>query len=295
MHTLQKTDRGCRPAQFLGPWLMEQSAYDAMMDQVIFIIESGRLDTVAKESREMVAEQEMQPPYTIENGVARFSINGPMSRYPTSFQSLLGGTATLPMQKAFREARSNGFVQAAFVEINSPGGTTEGIEDFARELALFRAAKPLRMHIAGMGTSAAQRVGIEADALTIDPMGIAGSVGTLTRMRDTSELMRRAGVKDHYIASGDHKTDGAPGTVITEEQIARRQALIDGINRSFLMAVEARRPKTKTHMADISRAGLYHARQAVEVGLADAVMTTDHAFEQFSQRLPFGEGRTLPG
>lgn len=286
---------GCRPAQLLGPWLMEQGAYDALMDQAAFIIESGRLETVSKESRELVEAEEAQPPYTIENGVARFSINGPMTRYPTSFQSAFGGAATLPVQRAVREARSNGFVSAAFFEISSPGGTTEGIEDFCQELARFRAVKPLRMHIAAQGTSAAQRVGIEGDVLTIDPMGIAGSVGVLTRLRDTSELMRRAGVKDHYIASGDRKTDGAPGTVITDEQIAARRALVDGMNRSFLAAVELRRPRTKDHIKDIARAGLYDAHKTVEIGLADAVMTTDAAFEQFSQRLPFGSGRTLPG
>lgn len=285
----------CRPVQYLGPWLMEQGAYDALMDQVAMIIDSGRLEIVARESREMIEAEQQQPLYSVENGVARFAINGPMTRHPTSFQSVFGGTATLPMQKAFREARSDGFVSSAFVEINSPGGTTDGIEDFCRELARFRADKPLRMHISGSGTSGAQRVGIEADVLTIDPMGIAGSVGVITRMRDTSELMKRAGVKDHYIASGDRKTDGAPGTVVTEEQIAARRALVEGINRSFLAAVESRKPKTKDHMKDIARAGLYHAQDAVNVGLVDAVTTTDAAFEQFAQRIPFGSGRTLPG
>jgi capsid assembly protease len=275
--------------------LMEQAAYDSYMDQIAMIIEAGRLEIVAKESKEQTEADEKKPPYIVENGVAKFAINGPMSRYPTSFQSLFGGTATLPLQRAVSLARNDGFVNAGFFEICSPGGTTEGLEDFCAELARFRSVKPLRMHFAGQGTSAAQRVGIEADVLTIDPMGIAGSVGTLTRMRDTSELAKRAGIKEHYIASGDRKTHGAPGTEVTADQISERKTLVEAINRSFLQAVESRRPRTKEHIKDIARAGLYAAQEAVEVGLADMVMTTDDAFSQFTQRIPFGSGRTLPG
>lgn len=292
---MEKTPTGCRPAQLLGPWAMEQSAYDAMIDQATFIIDSGQFEAIAKRSREMADEAESKPPYTVENGVARFLINGPMTRYPTSFQAAFGGTATLPLQRAIRLASSDGFVSGAFIEINSPGGTTDGIADLCAEMARFRRTKPIRAHIAASGTSAAQRVGLEADVLTIDPMGIAGSVGTITRMRDLSEIARRAGVKEHYIASGDRKAAGAPGTVVTDEQIAERKALVDGINKSFLDAVTSRRPQTKKHIADIARAGLYAAHQAVAIGLADAVATTEEAAEQFTQRIPFGGGRTLPG
>lgn len=290
-----KTNTGCRPAQLLGLWLMEQGAYDAAMDQVELIIAMNQFELVAKQSKEEADAAANAPPYTVESGVAKFLINGPMTKYPHSMQSMLGGTATLPLQRGLRLAAQDGFVNSAFIEINSPGGSTDGNAELCAELARFRSIKPLRMHIAGQGTSGAQRVGVEADVLTIDPMGIAGSVGTITRMRDTSELMKRAGVKDHYIASGDRKAAGAPGTEVTTEQIAERKTLIEGINRSFVEAVQSRRKISDANMKDISRAGLYDAQRAVEIGLVDGVMTTDAAFEQFSQRIPFGSGRTLPG
>lgn len=274
---------------------MEQSAYDALIDQAAAIIASNQFEIVAKQSKEQAEREENEPPYRIEHGVAQFQISGPMTRYPTSFQSAFGGTSTMQVQRAMRLARHDGFVTGGFVEVNSPGGTVDGLEELCEEMAQFRGDKPLRMHIAGQGTSAAQRVGVEADVLTIDPMGIAGSVGTLTQMRDTSKLLERAGVKQHYIASGDRKAAGAPGTEVTAEQLAERQELVDAINKNFLDAVERRRPQTKQHMKDIARAGLYDAQRAVKVGLADAVMTTDAALRQFQQRIPFGSGRTLPG
>lgn len=289
------TSTGCRPAQFLGLWAMEQSAYDALMDQADLVIASGNYEIVARDSKEMAEKQEKDKGYVTENGIAKFQLNGPMTRFPTSMQSAFGGTSTLMLQRAVRNARRDGFVSGGFMEISSPGGTVEGLEDLCAELAAFRSAKPLRMHVSGDGCSAAYRAGVESDAMTVDPMGITGSIGTLTRLRDTSKMMERVGVKDHWIASGDKKTAGAPGTVVTEEQIAERKALVDAINKSFLSAVESRRPRTKEHMADISRAGLYDAHRAVQIGLADAVMTTDAAFEQFAQRIPFGSGRTLPG
>lgn len=290
-----KTPTGCRPVQLLGPWMMEQEAYDALMDQASLLIGAGSYEIVARESREMANETAKQPLYESRDGVANFAITGPMTRYPTSMQAVLGGTSTLNMQRAVRLAADDGLIRAGFIDINSPGGTADGMEDFCVELARFRSKKPLAMHISGVGASAALRIAMEADVLTIDPMGIAGSVGTMTRLRDTSKLMERAGVKVHYIASGDRKVVGQPGQEVTEQQVAERKALIDAINRNFIEAVERRRPQTKKHMEDISRAGLYDARRAVEVGLVDSVSTTDQAFSQFTQRIPFHGGRTLPG
>lgn len=286
---------GCRPAQLFGWWAMEQSAYDALIDQAAWIINTGQFEAIAERSREMAKEADEQPPYAVENGVAKFSINGPMTRYPTSLQSALGGTATLPLQRGIRLAANDSFVSSAFIEINSPGGTCEGIEDFCAEIAKFRALKPVRAHIAGMGTSGGYRVGIESDVLTIDPMGITGSVGVITRLRDLSEVAKRAGVKDHYIVSGPRKSDGAPGTVVTEEQIAARQEVVDGMSQAFLSAVTNRRPSAKKNMADIAKAGLYAAPKALELGLVDAVTTTDEAFQRFTQQAKLGNGRSLPG
>ena len=287
---------GCRPAQFFGLWAMEQSAYDDLVARAEWIVEAGQLEVVARQSREQAEAEKDQPPYVIENGVARFVMSGPLVRHPSTFKSAFGETATLTFQHAIRKAANDGFVQGIFIEANSPGGTTEGLSDTAAEVARARAKKPIRFHIAGMGASAMYRLAVEGDVITADSMAILGSVGTLTRMRDLSELAKRMGIKEHYVASGDRKAAGAPGTVVTEEQLAERKELVDAINQSFLTAVSSRRRQiTKENMADIARAGLYDAHKALSVGLADAVMTTEEAVEQFTQRIPFGSGRTLPG
>jgi signal peptide peptidase SppA len=272
---------------------MEQASYDAMMDQVALLIGANQYEAVAKASRE--AAESPVAPYTVENGVARFTVEGPMSRYPTSLQSAVGGTATLPLGKAIRDASVDGFVNGAFFEIDSPGGTVTGLSDLAAEIARFRAVKPVAMHIVGMGASAAYRAAIEGDFITMDPMGVAGSVGAMTKMRDSSELMKRAGVKDHYIASGDRKTAGAPGTEVTPEQLAERQKFIDGLGESFVQSVMQRRPQTTEQIDDIRRAGIYGASDALSAGLIDAVMTLDQSFTQFASRIPFGMARSLPG
>jgi signal peptide peptidase SppA len=284
-----------RPGQFFGLLAIEQSAYDNLCALAEMIVSSGQYEIVARESERKAQEEAKQEPYTIENGVAKLSINGPMVRHPSSMGSAFGECATSTFQRAITKARNDGFVSAAFVEVNSPGGTTEGLNDTARALAQFRSVKPLRIHYSGIGASAAYRLGVESDVLTADPMAIVGSVGTLTRMRDLSKLAERMGIKEHYIASGDRKAAGAPGTEVTEQQLADRKALVDAVNESFLSSVKGRRPISDEHMQDVARAGLYDARKAAGIGLIDAVMTTDEAFEQFVSRIPFGSGRTLPG
>lgn len=292
-----KTPSGCRPSQFVGAWAMEQSAFDALYAQAEMILNGGQYEVVARESREMAAQDTAQGYDLDTDGVAHFSIQGPMTRYPSSMQSVMGGTATLQVQHALRQAARDPDVKGAILHINSPGGESSCMADLCHEVARFRQEKPIDSHIEGIGTSAAYRLAAETNHISIDPAGITGSVGTITHMRDTSKLMERMGVKDIYVATGDRKSAGAPGTQITDKQIEDRQALVNDIGQSFVDAVRSRRPQiTDQNMTDVARAGCYAATTAKSIGLVDSIASTEQSIERFKTALtnPNPSGSSSP-
>lgn len=285
---------GCRPAQLLGIWSIEPQAFEQLQQQALIALSDGQLEVISRQSRELV-EEERQSPYDVDaDGVAHFSVTGPLTRRPTSVQALTGGTSTLLLEQALRKAAADEDVKGAMLHIDSPGGHSSCAADIAAAVRGFAARKPIASHINGMGTSLAYRLAIETVHVSMDPAGMTGSVGTLMELRDTSELFKRAGVKPHYIATGDRKAVGGAGQPITDAQLADMRALIGEIGESFATAVKDRRPQIgQEQMEDVLRAGLYAAPRARSIGLVDSVADTETAIENFKQSLSTGS-RSLP-
>jgi signal peptide peptidase SppA len=289
---------GCRPAQLVGVWAIEPLAFGSFVEQAMAALGDGQLEVLARQSRELVDEERAEPYQLDSDGIAHLSVTGPMTRYPHSMQALTGGTSTLLMEHALRRAAADPEVKGAILHVDSPGGHASCAADVASAIRAFRASKPVAAHVNGMGTSLAYRVAIEADHVSIDPAGVTGSVGTMLQLRDTSEVFKRAGVKPHYIATGDRKAIGATGTPITDDHVAELSRLAHEVGQSFNDAVKERRPGISAeNLADVFRAGLYAAPKAKEIGLVDSVCDTAGAIDRFKQQLtssPGSSGRALP-
>jgi ClpP class serine protease len=278
---------GCRPAQLVGLWSIEPQAFERLQEQALAALAGGQLEIISKQSKELVDEERAEPYQLGNDGVAHFSINGPITRYPTSMQALTGGTSSLLVEQALRKAASDSDVKGAMFHIDSPGGHSCCAADLAAAIRSF--GKPTASHIAGSGTSLAYRIAIETDHISMDPAAITGSVGTMMRLADTSEVFKRAGVKPHYITTGDRKAVGAPGTVLNDDHIAEMQQLTIDVGKSFGDAVRERRPKiSPEHFNDVMRAGLYAANKAKDIGLVDSVSDTTSAIDSFKTSLSTG-------
>jgi ClpP class serine protease len=278
---------GCRPAQLVGLWSIEPQAFERLQEQALAALAGGQLEIISRQSKELVDEERAEPYQLGNDGVAHFSINGPITRYPTSMQALTGGTSSLLVEQALRKAASDSDVKGAMFHIDSPGGHSCCAADLAAAIRSF--GKPTASHIAGSGTSLAYRIAIETDHISMDPAAITGSVGTMMRLADTSEVFKRAGVKPHYITTGDRKAVGAPGTVLNDDHIAEMQQLTIDVGKSFGDAVRERRPKiSPEHFNDVMRAGLYAANKAKDIGLVDSVSDTTSAIDSFKTSLSTG-------
>lgn len=280
----------CRPDTLIGPWMIEPQAFSDLYSRALAIIDAGQLEATTKMSQAQV-EAQLEEPYTVDaDGIAHVLVRGPLTQYPSSMQSAMGGTSMLVASRAIREAADSDQVRGILMEVNSPGGTAAGAHDFASAIQYARAKKPVHAHTPGTAASGGYFVGIEADRFTADPMAVVGSVGAITQLRDTSELMRRAGITNYYPASGDRKATGAAGVPVTTEQIADMQSMITDLAAPFVKNVATRRGISSESMKDISRAGLYVASKAQALGMVDAVCTMDEARTQLLNRIAGGNG-----
>jgi len=149
-------DASCRPDQLFGWWAVETRRFTRMFG----VAKGADLTALRKEARKARKEAALsgieQPLYGLTgDGIALVEVTGPMTKYSTSFQALLGGTSTLRTRQALRAAARNPEVLGIMVLFDSRGGTIGGTADLADEIRAADARKPMYTYAQGLMASAA--------------------------------------------------------------------------------------------------------------------------------------------
>lgn len=276
---------GCRADSLLGPWCIEPMAFDALHRQAQGYDLAWLADYNARaEMREREAAEKDKAdgkpdplPYALtDKGVAVLPVTGPTSKYPTSFQRVMGGTSTLLASRAMRHATENPDVRSILMHVDSPGGTAEGLFLFADEIRRADAVKPVFAHGDDKATSAAQLILSQARRSTASAATQLGSIGTLSYLVDASQKTASEGLRVIPVAAGKFKAAGLPGTRITDEQIAYFQSRIDDTNKLFVDGVSRGRRLTPGFIQDLE-ARVFRADDARNLNLIDQVCGFDEA------------------
>jgi ClpP class serine protease len=155
-------------------------------------------------------------------------------------------------------------------DINSDGGTTEGVEELAdkvRGLGIETIA-----YSSGSMNSAAYWIGSASDRVIVSPSSSVGSIGVYLAFMDQSAAAAAAGIKPVVISSGPLKGLGIPGTSLTEDQAAYLQSEVNAIAADFKAAVRNKRSLVKDEdMQGQSMQGKVAAAKGLVTGLAPSL------------------------
>ena len=268
---------GCRPDQLFGLWAIEPERFGRM----VAIVKSADLAQLRAEAAAAAAIPGFQAPplYTVGNdGIAQIELNGPMTKYPTSFSALLGGTSTLRTREALRAAVRDPEVHGIMLVVDSPGGSVAGTADLAADVRLAASRKPLHGYAADQATSAALWAISGARKVWSNANAEIGSIGAFRVVEDTSEQFKQDGVKVHVISSAPPlKGAGVDGTEVTPPQLAEweRRARDQADLMVSELAAARRLPKEKVQ--SLATGQVWVAEQARQHGLIDGVVSLDEA------------------
>jgi len=227
-----------------------------------------------------------QPLYMVSSdGLATIDISGPMAKYGSSMQSLVGGTSMLMTQQALRQASRDGAVNAIMLRIDSPGGTFAGSGDLAAAVRSADARKPTYAYIEDLGASAAYRVASAARKVYANADAQVGSIGTFAVLEDSSGEYEAAGVKVHVVASGPYKGAGTPGTPITDAQLEETQRRVGALNEQFLGDVSMGRKMPMDKVRILADGRVHLAAAAKQMGLIDSVASWEQATREIGRAL----------
>jgi protease-4 len=176
--------------------------------------------------------------------------------------------------------RDNDSVKAIVLRIDSPGGVVAPVQEIHRELT-----KLQKKIVVSMGSTAASGgyyIACAADWIFANPGTLTGSIGVIMQFPKLGKLMKKLGVEQETIKSGEYKDAGSMYRNLTPEERELFQATIDDVSDQFLDAIlEGRQHKelTRKQIEEIADGRLLSGRQALERKLVDELGDLTDAIE----------------
>jgi signal peptide peptidase SppA len=241
----------------------------------------GELNITAPNMEKFFAKiPETRNDYTVLDGVAVIPITGAITKRSSLYSYFFNGSSLDNLAEVLRQALSDPAVRAIVLDIDSPGGTVNGVAAMAAEIFASRAEKPIVAFGNGFLASAAYWLGSAANAVIVDQTADVGSIGVLMIHYDYSEMDKRIGLKTTYLTAGKYKALGNDSEPLSQEAIEVFQKELDYIYGIFAADVaEHRDVSVEQVFADMADGRIFIGRQAVDAGLADMVGTIDTAIE----------------
>lgn len=216
--------------------------------------------------------------YEVVNGVAVLSINGALVNSDKWYLKYLGLVGYPHISDRLIQAYEDEEVSTILLNIKSPGGAVSGIAEVGELMDQVQKVKSINTYSADMMCSGGYWLGCQGSTITVGEMSQTGSIGVIMTHIEYSKMMEENGVTATVLREGKYKALMTPYEPLTEEARAEAQKDMRFINNAFETRVAAKRGMSQETLHDQAGQGrVFWGRQAVAVGLADAVGTSSDA------------------
>jgi signal peptide peptidase SppA len=215
--------------------------------------------------------------YQVRDGVAVIPIEGIVARRMNLLTRISGGVSTELVARDVQNAVADSAVKAILLDVDSPGGSVEGVQALADSIFAARSRKPIVALANERMSSAAYWLGSSAsEVYAASDTAAVGSIGVVMSHVDTSQREAMAGIKTTEIYSGKYKRVASEHAPLTDEGREYLQAQTDAVYSIFVDQVARNRGvSTATVLSKMADGRTFLGRQAQTAGLIDGIATLD--------------------
>ena len=214
--------------------------------------------------------------------VALIPVYGVISHRMNLMSNFSGGTSVEKLTAQFRQALNDPNVKAIVMDIDSPGGSVDGVPELADEIAAGAKQKKVVAVANTMAASAAYWLACSAGELVCVPSGAVGSIGVFGTHQDVSEAAAKEGVKTTFVSAGKYKVEGNPYEPLSDEARAALQSTVDTFYEMFAKGVaKGRGVKVQAVKDGYGQGRMVTAANALGEGMVDRVETLDQTLARF--------------
>lgn len=277
------------------PWMIDPAseAWAAILDVAELRADGIRLTETEIQARIDAAAATRGPRAAGDRAgsVAVVPLYGLISPRANLMTAMSGGTTAEGFTRAFKAAMADPDVTGILLDVDSPGGNVQGIDEAATVVREARGqGKPIVAIAQHSALSAAYYIASQADELVVTASGQVGSIGVIGMHVDLSEADKEAGERWTVITSGKFKGEGNVHQPLSDEAKAAMQGYADTYYGMFLAAVAKGRgiPVSKVR-SDYGQGRSVLARAALAAGMVDRIDT----FEGTVRRLGAGQVKSI--
>ncbi len=189
----------------------------------------------------------------------------------------------------FHAALADPSVAGIVLNVDSPGGSVQGVDELAADLYKSRGQKPVVAIANHLAASAAYWIATSADELVVTPSSEVGSVGVFAAHDDLSAAQEQMGVKTTLISAGKYKTEASPFGPLSDEAKAAIQSRVDDYYGMFTKAVARNRGVNVSDVrGGFGEGRVVGAKEAVASGMADRIDTLDGVITRMAKGMKAG-------
>lgn len=264
---------------FMRPWAMRQDILSAMTEIVVRHLKGEKLSVSEIESK--IGPGKAEPPdYFIDaNGAARIPIYGVIAKRASMVSNISQpeGTSIEEIRRDFMSALNDPVVKSIILDIDSPGGSVDGVAELSDTIFEARGKKPIIAYADGMMASAAYWIGSAADKIYASKSSEVGSIGVYAVISDYSRANANEGVDVNIIKAGKYKAAGHPDKHMTEED---KESIQDDVNDYYNLFTESIMRHRNMSMENVMKAAngkTFIGKKALSMGLIDGIANIDEA------------------
>ena len=168
---------------------------------------------------------------------------------------------------------------AIVVRLETPGGgvaASQEIYEKVKEISE-RNSKPIIASMGGVAASGGYYIALGADTIIANPGTATGSIGVIMTYPVVHELMKKLGIEQETITSGELKDAGSMFRDLTDNERKYFQGLIDDLHKQFVAAVSKERNLSYPSAEKLATGKVFSGKQAFDNGLIDLLGTLEDA------------------
>lgn len=258
-------------------WLIEENSLATMVDIVnrhlageIMSEEEIRIRIQQAEN----GEREFQR-VEIGGGVGIIPLYGPIFPKANLMTELSGATSLENFRSDLRQLLANDRVENIVLDVDSPGGSSQMIQETGEEILAARSIKPIYAVANTLSASAAHWLSSMATEFYSTPSGMVGSIGVYTIHEDVTQRDANEGRKITFIHAGEFKGMLNSHVPLSEEAKAHIQSMVNEQLDTFVDAVAAGRGLSVDKVREFADGRVFTAKDAAEGGLISGVKSLD--------------------
>jgi len=226
--------------------------------------------------------------YHVDNGIAVLPVTGTLVSKLGVLNPYSGMTGYDGLIIKLSEALSDDDVKGIALDIESPGGEVHS-ELFELADMIASAEKPIWAICSDYAYSAAYWLASQCDHVCLPSCGGVGSVGAVVLHADLTKAYEDMGIKVTVLRAGSRKMEMNPYEALPEEAAKEIKADLEALRTDFATAVASGRGLDVGAVL-ATEARTVSAKEAVEIGFADELLSPSQAFAKFVDHINSASG-----